>query len=262
MTTRHDGWRLQATTIAFGCARVLAAMWNDAVALRTFYSSCLGKVARRMIVRRVRQIWPDVHGMNVLGLGYSTPFLSVFRSEAERVIALMPAPQGVVHWPSDGGGLAALADETSLPLPDRSIDRLLLVHALECAENTRPMMRELWRVLADGGRMLVVAPNRRGLWAHFEHTPFGRGRPYSPDQLAHSLTDTMFTPCQTAAALFMPPVRSRMLLSAAPALEQIGQRWFTGIAGVIIAEAEKEIYAGHFAFSPAEAKAYAPVARR
>jgi SAM-dependent methyltransferase len=259
---QHDGWRQQATIIAFGCARVLAVMWNDALALRTFYSSCLGKVARRMIARRVRQIWPDVHGMNVLGLGYATPLLSVFRSEAERVIALMPARQGVVHWPTDSGGLAALADETSLPLPDRSIDRLLLVHALECAENTRPMMRELWRVLADGGRMLVVAPNRRGLWAHFEHTPFGHGRPYSPDQLAHSLTDAMFPPCQTAAALFIPPFRSRMLLSAAPALEQIGQRWFAGIAGVIIAEAEKEIYAGHFSFSPAEAKAYAPVARR
>jgi SAM-dependent methyltransferase len=259
---QRGGWRPQATTIAAGCARVLAAMWNDAVALKTFYSSCLGKIARRMIARRVRQIWPDVHAMNVLGLGYATPFLSAFRSEAERVIAFMPARQGVVHWPSEGRGLVALADETRLPLPDCSIDRLLLVHALECAENTRPMMRELWRVLADGGRMLVVVPNRRGLWAHFEHTPFGHGRPYSPGQLSQSLTDTMFAPYQTAAALFIPPVRSRMLLSAAPALEQIGQRWFAGFAGVIVAEAIKEIYAGRFAFSPAEAKAYAPVVRR
>jgi SAM-dependent methyltransferase len=261
MTTRR-GWRLQAITIAAGWARVLAAMWNDAAALKTFYSSCLGKVARRMIVRRVRQIWPDVHGMNVLGLGYATPFLSAFRSEASRVLAFMPARQGVVHWPSDGGGLALLADETRLPLPDCSIDRLLLVHALECAENTRPMMRELWRVLADGGRMLVVAPNRRGLWAHFDHTPFGHGRPYSPSQLAESLTDAMLAPCQTSSALFIPPVRSRMLLSAAPALEQIGQRWFTGFAGVIIAEAEKEIYAGNFTFATAERKAYASVVQR
>jgi hypothetical protein len=124
------------------------------------------------------------------------------------------------------------------------------------------MMREVWRVLADGGRMLVVVPNRRGLWAHFEHTPFGRGRPYSPDQLAQTLTDAMFAPYQTAAALFIPPVRSRMLLSTAPALEQIGQRWFAGIAGVIIAEATKEIYAGNFTFSTAERKAYASVVQR
>jgi SAM-dependent methyltransferase len=237
-------------------------MWNDAAALKAFYSSCLGKVARRMITRRIREIWPDVHGMNVLGIGYATPFLSPFRAEAERVIALMPAPQGVVGWPSDGGRLTALAEEARLPLPDCSIDRLLLVHALECAENTRPMMRELWRVLADGGRMMVVVPNRRGLWAQFERTPFGRGRPYSPGQLSQSLKDAMFQPYQTDTALIIPPVRSRMLLSAAPALEKIGQRWFAAIAGVIVAEAVKEIYAGTFTFAPAKAKAYPSVVQR
>ena len=237
-------------------------MWNDVVALKAFYASGLGKVARRMIARRVRQIWPDVHGMNVLGVGYATPFLGPFRAEAARVIAIMPAPQGVVRWPSDGGRLTALADESMLPLPDCSIDRLLLVHALECTENTRPMMRELWRVLADGGRMMVVVPNRRGLWAQFERTPFGRGRPYSPGQLSQSLKDTLFQPYQTGTALFIPPVRSRMLLSAAPALEQIGNRWFAGVAGVIVTEAVKEIYAGNFSFAPAKRKAYASVVQR
>ena len=237
-------------------------MWNDVAALRDFYESGLGKVARRMIARRIREIWPDVRGMTVLGVGYATPFLGAFRAEANRVIAIMPAPQGVIRWPSEGGRLTALADETRLPLPDCSIDRLLLVHALECAENTRPMMRELWRVLADGGRMMVVVPNRRGLWAQFERTPFGRGRPYSPSQLSQSLKDTLFQPYQTDTALFVPPVRSRMLLSAAPALEKIGQRWFAGFAGVIVAEAVKEIYAGTFTFAPVKAKAYAPVIRR
>lgn len=237
-------------------------MWNDVIALRDFYESGLGKVARRMIARRIREIWPDVRGMTMLGVGYATPFLGAFRAEAGRVIAIMPAPQGVVRWPSEGGRLTALADETHLPLPDCSIDRLLLVHALECAENTRPMMRELWRVLADGGRLMVVVPNRRGLWAQFERTPFGRGRPYSPGQLSQSLKDTLFQPYQTETALFIPPVRSRVLLSAAPALEKVGQRWFAGFAGVIVAEAVKEIYAGTFTFSAVKSKAYAPVVRR
>ncbi len=237
-------------------------MWNDAVALNAFYASVLGTMTRRVIARRIREIWPDVRGMTMLGVGYATPFLGPFRAEAARVIALMPAPQGVVHWPPDSPNLTALAEESRLPLPDCSIDRLLLVHALECAENTRPMMRELWRVLADGGRMMVVVPNRRGLWAQFEHTPFGRGRPYSPGQLAQTLKDTLFRPYRTTAALFIPPVRSRLLLSAAPALENIGQRSFPGFAGVIVAEAIKEIYAGSFTFSTAESKAYAPVVRR
>ncbi len=237
-------------------------MWTDAVDLRDFYASGLGRVARRMISRRVRSLWPDVHGLNVLGLGYATPFLGPFRAEAQRVVAIMPAGQGVLHWPAEGGCLTTLADETCLPFPDRFIDRVLVVHALECADRIRPLMRELWRVLADGGRLLVVVPNRRGLWARMERTPFGHGRPYSPYQLSRGLRDTMFTPYQSDTALFVPPVRSRMVLSSAAAWEQIGQRWFPTFAGVIIFEATKQIYAGHVVYAEEKRKSYATAASR
>lgn len=237
-------------------------MWTDAIDLKEFYASSLGRTARRMIGRRVRALWPDVRGLNVLGLGFSTPFLGMFRAESQRVVAVMPAGQGVVRWPADGAGLTLLADETELPFPDRSMDRVLLVHALECAERVQPMMRELWRVLADGGRLLVVVPNRRGLWARFERTPFGHGRPYSPAQLSHRLSDALFTPYQSSAALYVPPVRSRMVLSSAVAWEQVGQRWFTTFAGVVMLEATKQIYAGHVVHAERRQRAYAIVASR
>ena len=158
-------------------------MWTDVVDLNEFYQSRLGQVARRLIRRRMREIWPDVRGMTVLGMGYATPYLRPYRDEAERVIAAMPAQQGVIHWPEDGPGQVALTEETELPLPDLSVDRLLLVHAVENSENLRAMMREAWRVLAEGGRLLVVVPNRRGIWARFEQrSPFGHGHPYSQRQ--------------------------------------------------------------------------------
>jgi SAM-dependent methyltransferase len=235
-------------------------MWTDVVDLRDFYASSLGRVARRVIVRRIRALWPDVRGLNVLGLGYAAPFLSVFRAEAQRVVLLMPAGQGVLHWPSDAPCLTALCDETSLPLADRAIDLVLLVHALECAENTRPMMREIWRVLADGGRMIAVVPNRRGLWAQFERTPFGYGRPYTPAQLSRSLRDAMFTPYRTSTALYVPPIRSRMLLSSAGAWEKVGERWFPSFAGVVVFEASKQILAAHGAYAAARKRAYVQVA--
>lgn len=218
-------------------------MWTDVIDLRDFYATSLGRVARRMIARRIRLLWPDLHGLSVLGLGYATPYLGAWRGEAQRVIAMMPARQGVMHWPTGDPGLTALCDHTDLPLPDNVIDRALIVHALECAERTQPMMREVWRVLADGGRLLVVVPNRRGLWARFERSPFGHGRPYSPGQLSRSLRDAMFTPYQSGTALYVPPVGSRMILSSAGAWEQIGQRWFTTFAGVVMVEATKQIYA-------------------
>ena len=55
-------------------------MWTDAVDLRDFYATTLGQVARRMIRRRIRPVWPDVTGLSVLGLGYATPFLQPFRA--------------------------------------------------------------------------------------------------------------------------------------------------------------------------------------
>jgi SAM-dependent methyltransferase len=237
-------------------------MWTDSVDLRDFYASSLGRVVRRMIGRRIRALWPDLRGYSLLGLGYAVPFLGVFRAEAQRVVALMPAEQGVLHWPVDAPGLTALADETALPLADQSVDRILLMHALECAEHTRPMMREIWRVLADGGRMIVVVPNRRGLWARFERTPFGHGRPYTPSQLSRGLRETMFTPYQSTTALYVPPIRSRMLLSSAGAWEEIGQRWFPSFAGVVIFEASKQIFAGQATYAAAAAKqrVYVPAA--
>jgi SAM-dependent methyltransferase len=223
-------------------------MWNDIVELRDFYERSLGQVAQRLIRQRLRGLWPNVAGQNVLGLGYATPFLRPFIDEAERVIAIMPAAQGVLRWPgphrADGGrNRVALADETAQPLPDRSMDRVQVVHALECTEQMRPMLREIWRVLADGGRLIVIAPNRTGLWAQFERSPFATGHTYSAGQLSRLLRNTMFTPMQEARALYVPPVHSRMVLRAAPAIERLGQRWLPRLAGVVVVEAAKQLYA-------------------
>ncbi len=219
-------------------------MYTDIVDLREFYDSSLGHVARTLIGRRLRQIWPDTSGQVLVGVGYATPYLRPFLGEAERVLALMPASQGVAYWPGEGPGLVTLTDEADLPLPDLSVDRVLLIHGLEGTEQLRPMLREIWRVLAGSGRLLAVVPNRRGLWARAEWTPFGHGYPYSVSQLKHVLRDTLFVPERTAHALFIPPVRSRFALPWAPAWEEIGARWFKAFAGVTMIEASKQLFAG------------------
>lgn len=218
-------------------------MFADVVDLREFYNGRLGQVARRMLGRRIRAMWPDLAGMRLLGLGYATPYLRPFLGEAERVMALMPAAQGVLRWPNDGPNHVVMADEGELPLPDFSIDRVLLVHGLEFSEQVRPMLKEVWRVLAGGGRVLVVVPNRRGIWARIDGTPFGQGHPYTTGQLSRLLRDENFTPERNAGALYLPPTRRRILLRSASMFESIGGRWFGTVAGVVMVEATKEIYA-------------------
>lgn len=218
-------------------------MRPDVTDLHEFYGTPLGQRMRRALRRRIREIWPNLAEQRLLGLGYAVPYLRPFGEEAERVLALMPASQGVMHWPREGPSLTALVDETELPLADYSIDRVLLVHCLETAEPSGPLLREIWRVLAPGGRLLVVVPNRSGLWARFEHTPFGQGRPYSQSQLSRLLRDNDFSPLFSASAVFLPPSHRRTLLRMAPAFERFGRRWGSRVAGVIMAEAVKQVYA-------------------
>src|ERR1700749_2847987 len=135
-------------------------MPSDVIDLRDFYQTALGRVARRMIRRTIRGMWPDLHGMPLVGIGYATPFLSAISADTERTVGLMPASQGVLGWSPDGRNLVALADENELPFADYSIDVVLVVHALETSEAAGAFLKEIWRVLAGGGRLLIVVPNR------------------------------------------------------------------------------------------------------
>jgi SAM-dependent methyltransferase len=231
-------------------------MRPDVLDLQAFYNSRQGQLVRRLVGRQIRSLWPHGTGSRVLGLGYTTPFLAGLAENAERVCVVMPRGQGVVRWPNDGANLTLLASEDELPLPDRSVDRVLMAHALESAEQGRRMLREVWRVLADGGQALVVVPNRRGLWCLSESTPFGYGQPFSASQLKGVLRNTLFVPRESATALFVPPLRSRVILRTALAWERVGLRWAQHFAGVLLMVAEKQIYAAPL--EPARARKRAP----
>src|SRR5437764_434319 len=104
-------------------------MRRDVLDLRRFYATPLGQAARQMVGRKVLQAWSDVHGLDVLGLGYATPFLDVLK-QTRRTVAVMPAAQGVEAWPGGARNLACLMDETALDLPNALFDRILVAHGL------------------------------------------------------------------------------------------------------------------------------------
>lgn len=224
-----------------------ASGWNDmrldVTEFRAFYDSPLGAVTRRLLRQRLKALWPDLRGMTVLGLGYATPYLRPFRAEGTRVIALMCGAQGVTRWPRRGPAAVALSEETAFPLADGSIDRILLVHELELATDLRPLLREIWRVLSPEGRLIAVVPNRRGIWARMDMTPFGAGRPFSPSQIESTLRGAMFEPLSLDVALHLPPTRRRFLIRTAPFWEKMGTRWWPGFGGLLVVEAKKSLYA-------------------
>ena len=218
-------------------------MTADAHLAAEFYGSARGAVTARVLRERLLAMWPSARGESVLGIGYSMPYLRLWRDQASRCIALTPAQMGAARWPPGVPNLSCTAEEDSLPFADLTFDRILLVHGLESAENARRLLREVWRVLKDDGRLLIVAPNRSGLWAYQENTPFGHGLPYSTGQLGRLLASGLFRVERRDAALWMPPSGLRVVLKSAPLFERAGRKMMPGLAGVILTEAVKDVYA-------------------
>jgi SAM-dependent methyltransferase len=214
----------------------------DALELSSFYEEPMGQVTRRQIMRRIRLAWPDLRGLRVLGYGFAPPYLKACLPEAERALAFIPAQLGAVAWPADRR-LVAVGEEGALPFPDAFFDRVLMVHGLESAEATRPLMRQIWRVLAESGRLIVVAPNRASLWAQVERSPFAHGRPFNRMQLETLLRESLFVPERWDTALYFPPIRSRRLVRSGIGWERIGRRLWPRLAGVHIVDSSKSMYA-------------------
>ena len=218
-------------------------MHLDATDLKSFYyRTQLGRAAQRAVRNRMLSLWPEARGQTVVGFGFAVPLLRPYLSEARRVIGLMPGPQGVMAWPAGMPNVSVLCDEMCWPVETGSVDKLVLLHGLETSENPQALLDECWRALGPGGRALFIVPNRAGLWARRDRTPFGFGRPYTRGQLEAQLTRHDFVPQGHAAALFQPPSERRFWLRAGPLVERAGLRISGHYAGgVLMVEACKQV---------------------
>jgi len=210
---------------------------RDALELDRFYKTPQGRLTRRMVDRRLQAIWPELRGLDVLGLGFATPYLGRMRETARRSVAFMPSAQGAIA--ASGVSTVAMGDETHLPFPDALFDRVLLIHMLEEADSLPAILREAWRVLAPEGRIVIVTAARSGVWAWMDSTPFGHGRPFSRSQLDRLLADSMFEPTAWSRALYAPPWRWASHPRVAAAWERTGEHLWSGLGGLILVEAVK-----------------------
>ena len=216
-------------------------MRQGVLELREFYATPLGRVARQMVSRKVTEAWGNARGLDVLALGYATPFLDGLGPDARRAVAVMPAAQGVEFWPAGGMNRACLADETALPLPNALFDRVLAVHALEESHSPLGLLEEICRVMAPSGRVILAVTARRGLWANTDNSPFGHGRPFTRRQLESLVREADLSPVSWTRALYAPPIT--WATRWAEGFEQAGALLWPGFAGVILMEAIKQTFA-------------------
>lgn len=220
-------------------------MHLDVIQLRAFYyRTKLGRIVQRALREEVVKLWPKTKGQTVVGYGFAAPMLRPFLTSARRVLCLMPGPQGVMAWPEGMENHSVLTQETKWPIPTGQIDKLIVLHGLETSEDSSALLDEIWRVLGPGGRVLFLVPNRSGLWARRDATPFGYGRPYSLAQLETQLQKHRFQPERHISALYAIPSHSSFGLKIAQMLEGFSLKVAMPFAaGVVMVEATKQVYA-------------------
>lgn len=218
-------------------------MRETATQLEQFYASRLGLAARDMASRRLTTLWPDLAGQNVLGYGYTWPYLLPYEAGTNRLVLAMPEGQGAIAHEGKRGVAAVLTQGRALPFSDSSFDRILAVHAMEEAETTAATLAELYRVLSPEGRIVIICANRSGMWARADSLPFGAGRPYSRRQLKAALQHAKFTPTVGANALYIPPVRACARPSVLRGAERFGETVWPRFSGLVLVEAIKRLYA-------------------
>ncbi|MEM9277546.1 MAG: class I SAM-dependent methyltransferase [Pseudomonadota bacterium] len=216
----------------------------DVTELREFYASRLGEAVENSISMTLSAMWGESGGEHFIGLGYPVPWLNRFAPDCERTFCLMPALQGALHWPSPKAAATLLSHDDEFPFRDSAFDRILMVHFLEHAENADECLSEAWRILSPGGKLIIVVPNRRGVWARFENTPFGTGKPYSRGQLNEVLKENQFTPETWSDALHFPPSGREFSMRMRNSIEGIGKRVWPVFAGAICVYATKRLYQG------------------
>ncbi len=205
------------------------------VDIAQFYTQPLGKTTQELLATKLAlplQTNPD---QLVMGLGFASPYLS----DAHRSISFMMARAGVMHWPATGTVRSALVDELDLPLSDNTVDVAVLTHALEFAESAEDLLEEVWRVLTPQGKLILVVPNRRGLWSSSDLTPFGQGQPFSKSQLNVLLRDGQFVINSMQHALAGPPWARAALRKF---IEPVCATGLGRLAGAIVVEATKQVY--------------------
>lgn len=215
----------------------------DIVQLKQFYSSRLGECVAGLVAQELWRLWPSAAGEAMLVIGFGAPYATPYLSQATPLMMLMPAEQGAAAWPVGRANHVILTHDGELPLQNNSINRVLLIHSVEYSEHLNAMMQEVWRVLVPGGRVLAIVPNRMSFWSGSAKSPFGFGRPFNVLQLRGLLTHHHFTLTRSSSALFAPPFVARISQRFAQKLEKIGRFFWWFLGGVLMVEAEKQLYA-------------------
>tara|TARA_B100001939_G_scaffold74845_1_gene62897 strand:+ start:1115 stop:1828 length:714 start_codon:yes stop_codon:yes gene_type:complete len=206
---------------------------------KIFYSSFLGKSITQIILKKIHNLWPNFNNSRNAAIGFGFPFLSVFKSNIQRLFFLVPNKFGLFNFFINEKNLTASVQEDILPLEDLSIDRLLVVNCFEYLSEHKKFLREAWRILDKDGEIIIITPNTYGLWRFFYKKKLNSPTTFSSYELDLLLSNNFFTPVKIEYCLFLPPLKNKFFINKIRSFEVLNNRLTKYFAGLIIIKGKK-----------------------
>lgn len=219
-------------------------MHLDVTNFYQFYQTVLGGLVKRVLMENLDELWEKNCDNYICGLGYCEQFLEIYKQRGVKTLSLQSIYSGVYVQNSSLGIRNLLIDENHLPLADNSQTHILSMHLLEHTASPFSYIKEVARVLSpDNGEAIFIIPNRRGLWARIENTPFGHGKPYTKQQIIDVAEAYNLHIKNYKTALFFPPREHPPIRLYVNLAEYIGSHSFlSSYGGVHIIKLVKYAY--------------------
>ena len=143
--------------------RHLAAFQND---LEYWWRQPLGRALLDTQQARLEPFLARTFGYHFLQLGVS-PYVSLTHlSQIKHPMIWSPC------WVRDAGESVVVSDAHALPLPDDSVDVVLMHHLLDFVDNPHMVLREAARITQHKGHLIIVGFNPVSSWGACRYLPW------------------------------------------------------------------------------------------
>jgi hypothetical protein len=135
-----------------------------------------------------------------------------------------------------------IADAQYLPVKSSCVDKIVCAEIIEHIKEPDHLIKEISRILKDGGEVVITTPNDRSVWGVYElfWDLFGRGRNYGETHLRffsesglHSYFPA-YSECSTRTLFFIAPLfaltNSQRVLAIGIHLDKVFERWGLGVS--------------------------------
>ncbi|QNT79603.1 methyltransferase domain-containing protein [Entomobacter blattae] len=214
------------------------------VCYNAFYNTPAGQAFKKHLGRILLQIWPTLHHLSLLGLGYTAPYIPLWQEQTQPTMTLWPVAE---HTPLTFPNLSqhdnffpscCISSSENLPFPDSSIDRIFLIHPALSRKSLFHLIKESRRILKENGSMIIALPNRYNILGYM--FPFHLEKKWGTFQCDRLFSAASLSIQKQYFVSFSPI--SRIPEPLYQGLDFIGRNLFPFLSGFILTEVCKTVY--------------------